>query len=253
MNDFLVLGHRGYLGSYLSKNLLCDTLSARDIYDNGNKYKFVINCIGKPDLEYCESNPCITEYSNALVLEDIKINYPDSKIINFSSYYVYDFDGLCSEKSNVTEKYHYCKQNLLGEKINADGLNFRIGKLFGGDLNGQNKLTEHIILNDELKIDTAIFNPTSLKCILEVIKNKQFINEEKGIFNLSNDGIVNHYDYATYIVNRLKLNKDLKKIKNQLPRFSNYGRFAMSIDKIKNHCKIKSWQQDLNEYLENVC
>jgi dTDP-4-dehydrorhamnose reductase len=103
MNDFLVLGHRGYLGSYLSKNLLCDTLSSRDIYDNGNKYKFVINCIGKPDLEYCESNPCTTEYSNALVLKDIKIHYPDSKIINFSSYYVYDFDGLCSEKSNVTK------------------------------------------------------------------------------------------------------------------------------------------------------
>ena len=43
MSEYLVLGHKGYLGSYLSSNLNSDSIETRNISDNGKKYKFIIN------------------------------------------------------------------------------------------------------------------------------------------------------------------------------------------------------------------
>ena len=247
----LLLGERGYLGSYLCDNLECDILNSRKIHDNGKKYDFVINCIGKPDLEYCEAHNVETHYSNAGVIKDIKKFYPDSKIINFSSYYVYDDEGLCTEESNTTMQYNYCKQKLRGEILNFHGLNFRIGKLFGNPNGNQNKLTEHIIYNDDLKIDTTIFNPTSAQIVLKVLRNEEFIRKQSGIFNLSNFGTVSHYEYAVYILYKLNLKKKLYKIEAN-PRFSNYGRFAMSTEKIQKYCDLDPWQKDMDEYLSCI-
>ena len=41
MSDYLVLGHNGYLGSFLSQNLDCDALNQRYIHDNGKRYKYL--------------------------------------------------------------------------------------------------------------------------------------------------------------------------------------------------------------------
>ena len=71
----LLLGHKGYLGSYLFQNLNVDILKDRNVYDNGKKYDYVINCIGKPDLEYCEQHIMETNYSNWLIVENIKNYY----------------------------------------------------------------------------------------------------------------------------------------------------------------------------------
>lgn len=250
MSDYLVLGHKGYLGSYLSHHLDCDVLNERNIYNNGKHYDFIINCIGKASLEYCEQNKEETDYSNALIINDIKNIYPNSKIINFSSYYVYDSPELCTEDSATTSKYNYCRQKLLGESLNYEGLNFRIGKLFGNKLSNQNKLTEYIIKEDELFIDEILFNPTSVYCVLEVLKNKKFLSDSTGIFNLSNTGVVSHYEYAKYIINKLALKKNLHKIDKAPKSFNNYGRFAMSVDKISAHCELNDWEDDLNSFLE---
>ena len=88
--NILLLGHNGYLGDYIKNNFDCDVLNTRDVHNNGKKYDYVLNCIGKPDVEFCEKNPEISRYSNCDVILDIKKHYPDSKIINFSSYYCYD-------------------------------------------------------------------------------------------------------------------------------------------------------------------
>jgi len=82
----LLLGHKGYLGSFLAKNLKVDILDmpSRKLFSNGKRYDYVINCIGKPDLEYCETHIKETDYSNWLIIKDIKQFYPESKIINFS-------------------------------------------------------------------------------------------------------------------------------------------------------------------------
>lgn len=251
MKNKLLLGHSGYLGAYLAKNLECDTLRTREIYNNNNKYDFIINCIGKPNLLYCESHPFETNYSNCNVINDIKYYYPNVKIINFSSYYVYNDIGMCSEESNVINKYQYCAQKLQSESLNSDGLNFRIGKLFGESTTKQYKLTEHILQQKKIYVDTVMFNPTSLQCVLMVLQNDAFLKNESGIFNLSNEGIVSHYEYALYIIKQLNLKKQLYKI-NMQHDFENYGKFTMSINKIKKYFNINSWQKDMDLYLEGI-
>lgn len=249
----LLLGHNGYLGSYLYKNLYVDILNDRKIYDNGTKYDYIINCIGKPSLEYCEINEIETNYANYGILEDIKTYYPSSKIINFSSYYVYNCEGFCHESSNTTKKYNYSKQKLKSESLVENGVTFRLGKLFGHqDLNKQNKLTEYIIKNNDIMLDTVKFNPTSLNQVLNIINYELKNNTLYGIYNLSNDGFCSHYEYGSYIGKLLGDTKKINKIENIGKNFDNYGKFLMSCEKIKKYTVLTPWQLDLELYLKSL-
>ena len=256
MKSILLLGHSGYLGSFINVQLQCDILDkSREIYDNGKQYDYVINCIGKPNLEYCELNQEETNYSNCDVILDIHKLYPSAKIINFSSYYVYDSDGLCSETSTTTDKYNYCRQKLQGEKYVNDfgGINFRIGKLFGSlDINKQNKLTEHIIKSNELELDSVIFNPTSLKQVLDVVKWEIENNKLFGIYNLSNQHHISHYNWGLYINYFLDFHKKLTKLEKINRSFHNYGKFTMSIEKLNKVIPLRGWEEDLCEYLKQI-
>jgi dTDP-4-dehydrorhamnose reductase len=249
----LLLGHNGYLGSSLYSNLDVDILHNKNIYNDGNDYEYVINCIGKPDLEYCENNTETTNYSNAYVINDIIKYYPNSKIINFSSYYVYDDIGFCDENSNVTKKYAYCRQKLESESLNKNGVTFRVGKLFGHkDLDKQNKLTEFIIKNDELRLDTVEFNPTDVTQILNIVKHELFYKNLNGVYNLSNDGYTNHLDYGKLINDLMGSNKIIIKSDNNVRKFDNYGKFLMSCDKIKKYVKLEHWELALKKYIKKL-
>ena len=258
MKSILLLGHRGYLGEYLKEHLECDILDkSREIYDNGKQYDYVINCVGKPNLEYCEKNIEETNYSNCDIILDIHKFYPSAKIINFSSYYVYDDIGDCNEKSQTTDKYQYCKQKLQGEKYINDfnGVSFRVGKLFGNlNIEKQNKLTEFIInpKNEELQLDTMMFNPTSLKQVLDVVKWEIGNNKLQGIYNLSNFGTISHYCWGLYINYFLDLNKKLIKLDKINRSFHNYGRFAMDVRKLDKIVNLRRWEDDLVEYLREI-
>lgn len=251
----LLLGDRGYLGSYLKEHLDCDVLDQRNVYSNGKEYDYVINCIGKPNLEYCELNKEETWYSNSEVVKDIHRFYPNAKIINFSSYYVYDDEGDCTENSKTTDKYAYCAQKLKSEELTTyvGGVSFRVGKLFGNlDIDKQNKLTEFIIKNDKLELDSVIFNPTSLKQVLDVViwelENKSLV----GVYNLSNLGYISHYNWGFYIKYFLDVNKEIKIVNKQSRSFDNYGRFRMSTTKLFKKVPLRRWQEDLVEYLIEI-
>lgn len=248
----LLLGHKGYLGSFLYSNLDVDILYERNIYTNGNTYDYVINCIGVPDLKKCENDPETTGYSNRDILFDIKKFYPQSKIINFSSYYVYNSNKICSETSPITYDNIYAKQKLEAEQINIEGVNFRIGKLFGHpNINKQHKLTEYILNNSNIRVDNIKFNPTSLSQILEVIKYELTKNHLKGIYNLSNKGLTTHYEYASFINQQLGNNKTIQLV-NPYYSFSNYGKFSMSCSKLEKFIKLRSWEQDMTDYINLI-
>lgn len=251
--NILLLGEKGYLGSYIYEKLFVDILNSREIYNNGKKYDYIINCIGKPNLEYCENNEDETNYSNRDVLIDIQKYYPSSKIINFSSYYVYNSSTLNTEDSPVLYSYNYTRQKLEAEKLIKNGVSFRVGKLFGHyQLDKQNKLTEYIIKNDKIFLDNVIFNPTSLDQIINVIEYEIKNNLFFGKYNLSNDGLVSHYEYGIFINEILKSNKDIIQVDKLNRIFSNYGKFAMSCDKIKNYIKLNYWKDDMIKYLKSL-
>jgi dTDP-4-dehydrorhamnose reductase len=246
----LLLGDKGYLGSYIKQHLDVDVLDTRVLYNNGKKYDYVINCIGIALLEYCEQHKEESDYANRDVILDIKKYYSNSKIINFSSYYVYNHEGLCTEESLTTNKYNYCRQKLEAENLIDNGVNFRIGKLFGHpDINKQNKLTEHILQNDFLVLDDVYFNPTSLEQVLKVIKYELQQGVLTGVYNLANDGITTHYKYGQFINIALETNKMINRVTKINKNFINYGYFTMSCNKIKQHVKLTHWTEDLIKYL----
>lgn len=247
----LLLGERGYLGSYLRDRLDVDTLGSREVYDNGKQYDYVINCIGKPILEYCEVHKEETDYSNRDVLLDIQSCYPNSKIINFSSYYVYDSLSICTETSKVTSEYNYTRQKLEGEQIVKNGVSFRVGKFFGHpEILKQKKITEHILTHDNLILDNATFNPTSLEQVLKVIRWELTNNKLQGVFNLANEGTTTHYRYGSFINGVLGLNKHITRVEKLERQFTNYGCFTMSCNKIKQYVTLTDWRLDMIEYLD---
>lgn len=251
--NILILGHNGYLGSYLSQHLNTDILPLKGVYYNGNKYDYVINCIARPDLEYCELHEKETNYCNGELIKDISKYYPSAKIINFSSYYVYDDSGECTEDSKTTIKYNYCRQKLHSEELAQNGVSFRLGKLFGhSDINKQNKLTEHIIKNNELLLDSVKFNPTSLNQVLLAVNHELQNRSLTGVFNLSNEGAVSHHDYGLFIDNLLGNKKKITKTKKTNRAFTNYGRFLMSCGKIKKHINLTDWQDDITIYINSL-
>lgn len=245
----LLLGHKGYLGSYLIKNLPVDTLSERNVYDNGLKYEYIINCIGIPNLEYCEEHLPESNYSNWIVMRDIIQYYPNAKVINFSSYYVYDDYGMCDENTNTTDRYAYTRQKLNSERLVQNGISFRLGKLFGNKDQKQFKLLDYIINNDELILDSVLFNPTSVKQVLNVINYELSHNNLYGIYNLSNLGFTSPYELGIFINNILNLNKKITRIEKMDRIFHNYGKFLMDVSKLNKNLPLTIWQTDLKEYL----
>lgn len=248
----LLLGHNGYLGSYLYNNLKCDILDNRNVYPNGFEYDYVINCIGKAELEYCEKNIEETNYCNWLVVEDIIKYYNKAKIINFSSYYVYDNYGLNSETSQTTNQYAYTNQKLKSESLITNGVTFRLGKLFGNPYIKQNKLTEYIISNDNLKLDSVLFNPTSLEQVLKIIKYELVEKNMYGVYNLSNFSYTCHYDYGVKINKILGTNKKITKVEKIDRMFHNYGKFLMDTTKLNNLIPLNHWETDLNNFLKTL-
>jgi len=226
-----------------------------DIAGTDARYDYIINCIGKPDLEYCESNPNASYVSNYSVVADSIRRFPKSKVIHFSSYYVYDDVGECNESSNTTQKYKYCKHKLMSEKVVVDhgGIVFRIGKIFGHSAGKkQNKLTEHLLFSDEVVLDDVEFNPVSLGQILRTLEHEIMRGGLEGVYNLANDGKVSHYEYGRFIKKHYNQNLRIKKIPKHERAFHNYGRFLMSCNKIKKIVPLLKWEKDMIQYLEEM-
>lgn len=238
-----IIGERGYLGSYLAgKNL-------------PNK-DYVINCAGLVSVELAEEDPERSYISNVEVVKKIIKEYPNSKIIQFSSYYVYDEPGiLCDEAAKTTDKYVYMRHKLMAERyaLEAGGVCFRIGKLYGHpDIEKQNRLTECIIKSKgNMSLDDVVFNPTSLETVYDVIQHELMFHDLHGLYNLSDDGTVTHYDYGVYILRALGIQTIPNRGKVE-KMFHNFGHFAMDISKIKKMTSIKLWTTRMDKYLSGV-
>jgi dTDP-4-dehydrorhamnose reductase len=186
------------------------------------------------------------------VVKGILVDYPSAKVINFSSYYVYDDEGLCGEGAQTTDRYFYTRHKLASEKLVTDngGVCFRLGKLFGHtDVEKQNKLTEHIIKSKQVTLDKVSFNPTSLKQVLDVIVFELENKCLSGLYNLSNSGNTSHLEYGEYINERLGGRLRIEQIEKFERGFHNYGRFLMNTGKIEDVVTLRTWQEDLEEYL----
>jgi dTDP-4-dehydrorhamnose reductase len=143
------------------------------------------------------------------------------------------------------------RQKLSAEKLIENGVTFRLGKLFGNKEQDQGKLINYILKNDELVLDTVLFNPTSVQQILEVINFELKNNCLRGLFNLSNAGYTSAYDLGVFINELLGLNKHITKVEKIDRLFHNYGRFLMDVSLLNSICPLTDWKTNFKRYVQN--
>jgi len=72
------------------------------------------------------------------------------------------------------------------------------------------------------------------------------------IYNLSNDGFVNHYEYGVFITQLFGENKVINKIQKVDKNFHNYGKFLMSCYKLKKNVHLTHWKIDMDDYINKL-
>ncbi len=155
----------------------------------------------------------------------------DALLIHYSTDYVFDGtkDGYYSEQDQVNPQSVYGKTKYEGEQLiqqsGCDHLIFRTSWVFA--TRGHNFAKTMIRLakeRDELKVVAdQIGVPTSAELIADVtalaittvMRNKQFMNEQSGIYNLVPAGRSSWYEFAKYVITgiaghgvKLKLSAD---------------------------------------------
>lgn len=250
----LLIGHNGYLGSFLFDFLL---LNGFNVYRWGDKHinhkpHYVINCAGLVGVKECEDNPPRSFHSNYLLEDNLLAAYPNAKHIYFSSYYVYDYEGLCTEQSPTTSKYFYMKHKLDAEKsvLKNDGLVFRLGKLYGHiDIHKKKGLLESVLLDKDVVVDKVYFNPCSLMQVCRAVEFEIETGRLSGIFNLANTEICTHAMFASMACHYAGLSKAINIIDKRTDMFDNYGKFHMDVSKLNKYICLNDWGRDLKNYI----
>lgn len=233
-----IIGSSGYLGSYLAHALSRKHEVRRfspldsDIESKSAYLHYIIDCSwNTKDLhnintqERCYDSK-ITLYSKL-----------QCKLITFSSYYV-------NQKIQGTEKescfktslsYAFYKKNIEQYLTGRNAITFRLGKLFGNPLNStRDNLFNFIINNEKIQTNNIVFPPCSVfqverainkeleernLCGVYNLSNSVFqversINKEleEGyccVYNLSNHGGLNSFNFSKGVVEVLGLNKEI--------------------------------------------
>lgn len=251
-----ILGPCGYLGSFLHEELPLDPNI--ELWDGEGSPDFLINCVGLADFDTCEKEPLRSLESNAVHLmkrcEEIK----PKKVINFSSYYVYNSKELCTSGSNLTAENVYMRHKLISEAYTTllGGANIRLGKLFGGPLHGQSKFVEHCIRETHIKADGVVCPFTHLDTVLWMVKALIYIEAEQSPPVTLNclTGNMSHFNFAQYVADITNLGGKLPKktvelVPNRNP-FPSYGNFAMS--PVSGTEEVWDLEEVVYDYLEEL-
>lgn len=234
----LLVGHKGYLGSYLHRHLQED--HEVDTVPQHIRYDWAINCIAKPDMQWCEDNPL--ESANSNWRSAAWAGTYAHRLLQFSSYYVYDDIGRCAEDANKCLQYNYPRHKLMGdwEAIRRKGLVFRLGKLFGNPHQRQDKFWDYLLDNspEDIVADEVWFNPTSCRQVAQAV-DWALKDDPEGVFNLACSRPTTHRTFA------LQVKKDYVKAGRPAHSWSNYHNCAMSVDKIKTALDLLPWQDEV--------
>ena len=269
----LLMGFKGYLGSYLAEKL---RRSNHNVYYFGNKdlnrlpddsFDYIINCIANVNVKVCQENKKLSYNANVKPLEYVLDKYPTAKIIHFSSYYVYDDLEPCNELSNTIDTFTYAKHKMQGEGIllhptNGIGkerpkhLILRLGKLFGNPYQEDKKLTGSFLKSkNKFSADNKRFNPCSTEQVWRAIDYELDKRKLEGIYNLANLGCPDSHGYCNVINSFLK-KEDRKEINLDKSRENQYNigrqRNFMSLSKIQKHIKLVDYYDDMREYIKKV-
>lgn len=260
MKRILLLGHTGYLGSYLYwklstiRGIEVETVrvdKSKPLYEQlpDKVYDYIINCIGLTDVGLCESDVFLSYKANVVPSIIIKNKYPGTPTFLFSSYYVYNKPKL-NEEEDANPISVYSQHKLLSESVAKPGIDyvFRLGKLFGNNFHLKRAYIDKLLeCRDFVFSDKCFyFNPTSVSLVSDIVSKiiSGSIFLPSGVYNLANDGPTDSKGVAAYV--SLLLSKKHKTASIDIPHQKLVPVHAlMDTKKISSYFNLPHWTEDI--------
>ena len=174
--------------------------NCEDIIHELEDFEVIINCIGKSNTRFCESNVMQAVWSNAVIpamLSDY-CDKEDKKLVHISTGCLYDRnDRPQNERDFIAAHCQYTMSKWAGEAtLNPDFDLIIRPRLFFGEFEDRNnllcKLPHFDRYLNELNSFTSVH--TIVNAVRELIKADQ-----SGIFNVANDGFLTVQEFAKVI------------------------------------------------------
>ena len=273
--EFLIIGSNGLLGSRVVKILKKKKVNFLSIarknsnfdlnlknFKNLNKFflknrfKIVINCAGKIDINYCEN-----KFNDALIINCMLVKFLSQmskkfnfKLVQISTDHVYKGKKLTlnTEKSKIFAINKYAKTKILAERYLKNLKKFLIIRTnFTGKKN--NTFIDWLIKSIKGKKLINLFNDmytstldaqTCAEIIIELATLKS-----KGIYNVGTRNMISKEQFAIYVSKILKTKIKYKSVScdiQQVPRGKNLGLNVKKIEKKIGHKMPTSNQSIIN-------
>tara|TARA_B100001175_G_scaffold48115_1_gene37531 strand:+ start:42 stop:893 length:852 start_codon:yes stop_codon:yes gene_type:complete len=280
--NVLVTGANGQLGHefkntapksdfefYFADENELDITKKNDIlnYTSNYKIKFILNCAAYTDVNGSESNKELAIKINSEAIKNLVEICEEQKLkmIHFSTDYVYNSESLdpIKEGKNVDPINYYGYSKREGEKFiedsSSESIIIRTSWLYS---NYKNNFVKTIINkgnnNEKIYVVNDQFGcPTYAKDLVNVILSiiESEIKPKYKIYNFSNEGFTNWYDFAKKILQLKKINSLIIPVNSEnyrtvakRPRYS-----VTDKSRIKDifNVNIRNWEEALEEFIFN--
>ncbi len=268
-DKILITGANGMVGSYVDFGIKTDKRSLditdlKEVLAVCRKYdpEAIIHLAAETDVDKCERDPEYAYFVNGIGTYNMAVAAKELgiKLVYISTAGVFDGtkESPYNEEDEPNPQNYYGHSKFLGELavrgMLENYLILRVCWMIGGGPEKDKKFVAKIINQIKNKevgeirvVNDQIGSPTFGKDLLKGIKIL-LQKDKRGIFHMSNIGIVSRYDVAKFIVNALR--PEVKVI----PVESSY--FNLDAKRIKNEGLVskinlmRPWQEVLMEYLE---
>lgn len=261
----LITGSQGMAGSYIDFGIKTnrrslDVTDLKEAFAVCKKYQpdAIVHLAAETDVDRCERDPeyaymvnSIGTYNMATIAKQLGI-----KLVYVSTAGVFDGkkESPYTESDIPNPQNYYGRSKFLGELavsgVLEDFLLVRVCWMFGGGPTKDQKFVAKIIAqldSPEIKVVTdQIGSPTFCKDVIRGIKI--LLNEDaRGVFNLSNEGVISRYEFAKEIVNILQRNTIVTPVSMNDFKMDAYRTFNEGM--IASRQLSRPWKDALKEYL----
>ena len=237
-------------------------------YVSDNQIELIINCAAYTDVNGSESNKKLAIKVNSESIKNLVeiCEKQKLKMIHFSTDYVYNSNNISpiKEDSNINPINYYGFSKREGEKIIEKSLSDSIiirtswlysvyGNNFVKTMIKKGEKGEKIyVINDQFGCPT--YTKDLVNVILSIIDSN--VKPKYKVYNFSNEGYTNWYDFTKKIFELKKLNcsiipVDSKNYKS-IARRPKYSVLDKSRIKDTFNINIRNWEDALQEFITNI-
>ena len=278
----LVTGANGQLGQEFKNNVYnsnhefyftheneLDITKKKGILDYVTIYKIelIINCAAYTNVNDAETNKIQAIKVNLDAVRNLVEVCEEKKIkmIHFSTDYVYNSDNLnpINEDSNIDPLNYYGISKREGEKIieksSSSSIILRTSWLYSNYGNnfvktmlkkGENEEKVYVI-NDQFGCPT--YSKDLVTCVLDLLSSNKLY--KKKVYNFSNEGFTNWYDFTKKIFEIKKINCQIIGVSSdKYKSIANRPKYSITDkSRIKNifNINIRNWDEALEEFIVN--